>query len=370
LSFAQRAFKTIGWLQAHRVSIALVIILLEVIIGFSDFWVTEAAPITELHYITIALAAVIYDWAGVIAISLVATVSFFLSNFAAVGRPITQLTIPGIVLTLIIFLMIGASAMLILRLMTSLNLSNMALSDKLQQLQASRARIELLVSERERTRLARELHDGVAKTLLGVEYSAGALAQALLDNNTAYKKAIFIRDICHNEGQQLREVILDLRQGYKDPLFQLVSNYLQRWQIAYNSQTYLETIGSDENLDPNLVYEIMAILEEALENVQRHSMAGQVWVKIETNGELRMEIRDDGKGLEPDLLAYLQDQKTINLPNNKKHYIPQAWRGKDGRPRFGMIGMIERAEWLNGTLDLKQAPEGGLFIMVKVPIPG
>lgn len=368
MSFAQRAFKFIGWLQAHRAYIAVVIFILEVVIGFADFWVTEAAPITELHYITIALAAVIYDWTGVFAISLVATVSFFLSNYVAIGKTVTQLTVPSIGLTLLIFLLVGASAMLILRLMTSLNASNLALSDKLQQLQASRARIELLVSERERNRLARELHDGVAKTLLGVEYSAGALAQGLAENTTAYEKAIFIRDICHNEGQQLREVILDLRQGYKEPLFQLVSHYLQRWQIAYNSQTHLQTVGSDDNLDPNLVYEVMAILEEALENVQRHSMAEQVWLNIEMNGNLRMELRDNGHGLEPDLLAYLQDQDTITLPDNKKHYITQTWRGKDGRPRFGLIGMIERAEWLSGTLELSQAPEGGLCIVVTVPL--
>lgn len=368
MSFAQRAFKFIGWMQAHRAYIAIVIFVLEVVIGFSDYWITEAAPITELHYITIALAAVIYDWPGVIAISLIATISYYLSNYVAVGKTLVQLAIPSIGLTLLIFLLVGASAMLILRLVNSLNLSNRNLTDKLRQLQASRARIELLVSERERTRLARELHDGVAKTLLGVEYSAAALAQSLSENKTASEKASFIRDICHNEGQQLREVILDLRQGYKEPLFQLVSPYLQRWQMAYNSQTHLQTAGSDENLDPNLVYEVMAILEEALENVQRHSLADQVWVKIETNGELRLEIRDNGKGLDPDLLTYLQTQDTITLPNHKKHYITQTMRGKDGRPRFGLIGMIERAEWLSGRLELSKAPEGGLCITVTVPL--
>ncbi len=81
-----------------------------------------------------------------------------------------------------------------------------------------------------------------------------------------------------------------------------------------------------------------------------------------------MEIRDNGHGLEPELLAYLQNQDTITLPDNKKHYITQTWRGKDGRPRFGLIGMIERAEWLNGTLELSRSPEGGLCIVVTVPI--
>lgn len=365
MTFTRRALDIIKWTRSHKVLVVLVIIFLEFIIGLADYATGDAISLTALHYITIGLAAIVFGVAGVVALSAVSTVSFYLGTYVTTGKRFEQLTIVSIVLSFLIFLLVGASAMLILRLLNSLQQSNLALSDKVNQLQASRARVELLTAERERTRLARELHDGVAKTLLGVEYSAAALAQALPpDNTVALEKAKFIQDICHNEGQQIREIILDLRQGYKEPFFQLVADYLQRWQVAYGSQTNLATVGSDEGLEYSLVYELMTIVEESLENVQRHSHATRVWVRLEVSDEVKFVLRDNGQGVSPELLEYFQQP----VSTDQASYMTRYWRGKDGRPRFGLTGMMERAEWLGGSLTLGRAPEGGLSVSVCIPL--
>lgn len=365
MTFTRRALDIIKWTRSHKVLVVLVIIFLELIIGVADYATGDAISLTALHYITIGLAAIVFGVAGVVALSAVSTVSFYLGTYVTTGKRFEQLTIVSIVLSFLIFLLVGASAMLILRLLNSLQQSNLALSDKVNQLQASRARVELLTAERERTRLARELHDGVAKTLLGVEYSAAALAQALPpDNTVALEKAKFIQDICHNEGQQIREIILDLRQGYKEPFFQLVADYLQRWQVAYGSQTNLATVGSDEGLEYSLVYELMTIVEESLENVQRHSHATRVWVRLEVSDEVKFVLRDNGQGVSPELLEYFQQP----VSTDQASYMTRYWRGKDGRPRFGLTGMMERAEWLGGSLTLGRAPEGGLSVSVCIPL--
>ncbi|HEX2916516.1 MAG TPA: ATP-binding protein [Chloroflexia bacterium] len=367
MSFAHRAMSFINWLRNNKGPVLLTIVVLEILIGFLDYWVADDVPITDLHFITIALAAVLFDWAGIVAISITATILFYVATYVADGRPLAQIAIPSAGLTFLIFLGIGASALLILRLLKSLHVSNQELSEKLQQLQASRARIELLTSERERTRLARELHDGVAKTLLGVEYSAAALAQALPPGNSlALERAHFIQNICHTEGEQLRQVILDLRQGNKEPLFASVKEYLRRWEVAYNSQTDLKLSGSDQDIDPSTVYELMAIIEEALENVQRHSSANKVWVTLAVNDQtVALKIRDNGKGLAPEILEHFKQslQAETALYN-----LTQPFRGTDGRPRFGLTGMIERAEWLGGKLLLANDPEGGMSIEVIVPV--
>ena len=365
MTFTRRALDVIKWTRSHKVLVVLVIVFLELIIGLADYATGDAISLTALHYVTIGLAAIVFGTAGVVVLSAVSTVSFYLGTYVTIGKHFEQLTIVSIVLSFLIFLLVGASAMLILRLLNSLQQSNLALSDKVNQLQASRARVELLTAERERTRLARELHDGVAKTLLGVEYSAAALTQALPPENTlALEKAKFIQDICHNEGQQIREIIFDLRQGYKEPFFQLVAEYLQRWQVAYGSQTNLVTVGSDEGLEHSLVYELMTIVEESLENVQRHSQATRVWVRLEVNDEVKFTLRDNGQGVSPELLEYFQRP----VSPDQASYMTRYWRGTDGRPRFGLTGMMERAEWLGGSLSLSRAPEGGLSVSVCVPL--
>ncbi len=365
VTFTRRVLDLINWIRGHKALMVVFIIFSELVIGVLDYVTRDEISLAGVHYLPIMLAAIIYGMSGVIVVSAAATISFYLATWLSVGRPLEQLTVPSVILTFVISILAGASALLILRLMISLQATNQTLSEKVSQLQSSSARIELLTAERERTRLARELHDGVAKTLLGVEYSAAALAQSLSpENSQAREKARFIQDVCHNEGQQLREVILDLREGYKEPLFQLITEYLQRWQLAYEPRVSFATHGSDAELSFSLVYEVMAIFEEALENVQRHSQAKQVWVRLDIEGEVQLEIRDNGKGLSPELLDYFQKA----TPAAHSTYFTPPWRGVDGRPRFGLTGMLERAEWLGGKLKLAPAPEGGLCIMVRVPL--
>ncbi len=360
--FTQQVLNFIDWLRSHKALVVLAIIFLELLIGATDYLTKDDISLAGLHYLPIALAAIIYGMTGVILVSALATISFYISNYLSIGKPLEQLTIPNILLTFAIAILAGEAALVILRLMLSLQQSNSSLSEKVSQLQASHAKVEFLTAERERNRLARELHDGVAKTLLGVEYTATALTQLLPPENTlALQKANFIREVCHSEAQKLREIILGLREGFNAPLFQLVQNYLQRWQTAYGSRTQLETTGADTGLDSSMVYELMAILEEALENVQRHSQANRVWVKLETNHEVKLTVRDNGQGGSAELLTYFHQASGLLSPN-------PPWRGPDGKPRFGLIGMMERAEWLGGELHLSQPAEGGFMVEVCFPL--
>ncbi len=363
--FTRRILKFIGWLRVRKILVIGLIFTLESLIGIIDYVVSDEVPITSLHYLTIALASIIYGWRGAITISLMATISFYVSSYTALNRPVEKLAVPSVGLTFFIFLLVSAGVVLILNLLNSLEISNQTLSDKLIQLQASRAQVELLTSERERLRLARELHDGVAKTLVGVEYNAIALGRMLPpDNLVALERAHFIEKVCHDEAQQLREVILNLRQGYKEPLFELVESYLQRWKIAYNFQTQLTITGSDLNLNPTLVYELMSILEESLENIQRHSQANRVWVSLNITDQVRLQVRDDGIGPTPAVWDYFRQP----APTSQTSLTVPPFKTADGRPHFGLTGMRERAEWLNGQLDFVRAPEGGLQIELELPI--
>ncbi len=341
----------------------------EIVIYFLDFLISTDVPVTQLHAISIILGAIIFGVVGIIVVSVSSTLLFYLANFVDKGRDLQVAVIPAVLLTLFIFLMVGVSALLIIRLLTSQEQSKRALADKLQQLQASAARIELLTAERERNRLARELHDGVAKTLFGIEYAAGALEKMLphdtIQAHPARQQAHFIQEICRHEGQAVREIILNLRQGYDEPLYKLMQDYLKRWQLAYGQPVHFSASGPEADFSPSVAYEIMAILEEALENVHRHSQAQTVWVAAQTSDKhyLELEIRDNGIGLSAELRDSLQARGYPGKLNGVEPLIDPA-----GRYHFGLTGMIERTSWLNGEFEMTSALEGGLKLKICIPL--
>lgn len=370
VSLSYRVLGYITWLRRHRPVVAVVIVVLEALVYYLDYSISAEVPVSQLHAISIILATIIFAEIGVVILAISATSLFYVANFLAKGRTLDITVGPAVLLTFLIFITVGIAALAIVRLLTSLEQSNKALAEKLQQLQASTARIELLTAERERNRLARELHDGVAKTLFGIEYAAGALEKVLPSDSPqtapAFQQARFIQDIAHREGQAVRDIILDLRRGYEEPLFRLIGEYLKRWQLAYNHPVYFKTGGSDADLPPSVAYEVMAILEEALENVHRHSQAQAVWVKVEAsdNRNLSVEVRDNGVGLHGNLVENL---KAIGYPGPLSGVEPLV--DPAGGYHFGLTGMAERASWLNGQLELTAAPEGGLRVKACIPLP-
>lgn len=357
----------IAKLRAYRYLVALVMAFLELLIGLGDYSISNDVPITQLHFVIISLAAIIAGWPGMVLLSAAATGSYYLSNFLLPGKPLHAAAIPGTALTLLIFLLIGAAVLLIIHLLASLQQTNQVLSEKVNQIQATNLRLELLTRERERNRLARALHQGVIKTLLGVEYTASYLGRIVpADNLAAQKQARFIQTIAHSESEKVRDIILNLRTSLKTPLFQLVNTYLERWEQSYGIAGFLSLSGGDEHLEPALVYEVMAIVEEALENIARHSAATEARISLECTGpELRLVVEDNGQGLTGEVLEYLQ-------PGSKggtaQEGLLNFYRDSMGRLHFGLRGMCERAEALGGTFQTGSSAEGGLRITVTVPV--
>lgn len=345
------------------------IIVWEIVVYFLDYFISADAPVAQLHSISIILATINFGISGAILVATSSTSLFYLANFLDKDRLLDLTFIPAVFLTFFLFILVGAAALIIIRLLSSLEETNRALADKLNQLQSNAAHIELLTAERERNRLARELHDGVAKTLFGIEYAAGALERLLPEEipqiKMARQQAQFIQEVCRNEGQAVRDIILDLRRGYEEPLFSLIGEYLKRWQLAYSHPVHFKAEGCDTCFSPSVAYEVMAILEEALENIHRHSQAREVWVEVQTGDKLglQLEIRDDGIGLQGELGENL---KVLGYPGLLHRMQPLV--GSVGDYHFGLTGMTERVNWLNGQLELTPAPEGGLRIKVYIPL--
>ena len=202
----------------------------------------------------------------------------------------------------------------------------------------------------ERARLARELHDSVTKTLRGVSFAALALPSSLRRHPAlAEQLAGTVSQGAAAAAQEARDLLDGLRLDSPDRDFAATLDDIGRqWSLTSGVPVRIE-LDDDGVPDPPVEtrYELCRILQEALRNTARHAGAGQVVVSLgHTRRQLRLRIHDDGRG--------------FDMP-------PDPARLRAGN-HYGIIGMAERADTLNGTLRITAKPGAGTAIEVSIPL--
>jgi signal transduction histidine kinase len=205
-----------------------------------------------------------------------------------------------------------------------------------------------LASQSERARLARDMHDSLAKTVSGMGFAALALARHIeRDPATAAAEARKLAEDARQATREAREIIVGLRAdaGEQLPLTAALQSEARTWGEATGVRVALaiEEVGE---LHPVAERELEWILREALRNVERHAGASQVTVRLRRlGGRAVLTVVDDGAGFEvPDELEELA-------------------RGR----HFGVTGMRERALLAGGDLSVESAPGDGCVLSVWMP---
>lgn len=198
----------------------------------------------------------------------------------------------------------------------------------------------------ERTRLARELHDSVAKTLRGVSFAAVALPSSLRRHpDLAEQLAATVSSGAEAAQREARELLSALRRDVPDqPFVDTVQGVCADWAAAHDVPVRLDLA----RVEPTVAvrYELTQILSEALRNVAQHARASLVEVGLARDGELiRLTVRDDGAGFTP----------------------PADLSGLSAGGSFGVVGMFERARTVGGDLTLTSHPGGGTTVVVTAP---
>src|ERR687898_442971 len=160
------------------------------------------------------------------------------------------------------------------------------------------------VSEAERSRIARDLHDDALQDLSGALVDAQLLrSQLICEDPEAIGKAEQLLEALDRIGPRLRGAIYDLRlEAEQDrPFSELLESLVELQRtIATNSEITLEMRG--ESLSGSLGKtggELLRILREALINARRHSGAEHVRVRVCSSEEkLSAEVEDDGQGFD------------------------------------------------------------------------
>ena len=204
----------------------------------------------------------------------------------------------------------------------------------------------------ERLRIARELHDTLLQSFQGVSFQLHAVRKLLLrkaDNAPeVLDDAILTTEDAIREG---RSAIRDLRpepatQRHLPELLNAVGHeQATAHEINGNAPSYRVTIeGKQQDLSPLLQDEVYRISREVIRNAFAHAAASHIEVEIRYDqDQLRLRFRDDGKGIDPKVLA----------------------GGQSGH--FGIPGMRERAQRIGSWLEFWSEIGAGTEVQLTVP---
>lgn len=200
--------------------------------------------------------------------------------------------------------------------------------------------------EEERSRVARELHDGISQMLVGVRYALELARRRLADNPAAGESLSKGINGLGQAIQEVRRISRDLRPGVLDdlglgPALQaLTDDFSKRTGIA----TDFETVVFRNRLDQEARIALYRIAQEAMTNIERHAGATQVGVTLKGHRSGAMlRIADNGRGM----------------------VGPQATRQQT--TGLGLRNMQERIEQLGGSLRILSSRDGTV-IEAQVPL--
>lgn len=213
------------------------------------------------------------------------------------------------------------------------------------------ARSEEATITEERTRIAREIHDGVAQDLAFLVMKTG-VAEKLLSQGKDKELKTELREVSHQLRRDLRDVrriIFALRPLDIETIGFLpaIIKFAKEFGAANEIDVALDTEGNFAGLPPKLETALFRLTQETLNNIRKHARAKHAWVTLVLHdGAVMLTVRDDGRGFD----------------------VNQASKAARARGSVGLVQMRERAERAGGVFTLDTAPGKGTRILVKLPV--
>lgn len=206
----------------------------------------------------------------------------------------------------------------------------------------------ITAQESERKRLASEIHDSVVQALVGISYRLQALEKKIMPTiyGELHDDLKQLEEQLTNSIKELREMLVGLRPPMLDEmgLFTALATYSKNFGQRTGVQASLQLPDGQPSLTRDAEINLFRIVQEALNNVEKHAEASHVTIEIEvTPNKLFLSVRDDGKGLPRD-------------------------RGAVKPRKLGIASMRERTELIGGTLKMKSEAEHGTVVSLEVPL--
>jgi signal transduction histidine kinase len=211
----------------------------------------------------------------------------------------------------------------------------------------------LEAQENERKRVARELHDGIGQALTGIKFALENGVRRLKETETApqFKMLDDIIPLIRATVDETRRIAMGLRPSTLDDIgiSETIYWFCQQFEDIYKNIRILKLIEVEEDQIPDtLKTVIFRVLQEALNNVAKHSGADRVKLSLQPEGNtIKLIVEDNGNGFD-----------------SKKKPLPQNAAGQG----FGLASMRERIELSGGIFILETAPEQATRICAVWPI--
>ena len=240
--------------------------------------------------------------------------------------------------------------MLIISLLTYRNIKQ---KQKLQQQRISELETEKQLEaaeavvkgeEQERTRLAKDLHDGLGGMLSGIKYSFNTMKGNLVmtpENHQAFERSMDMLDSSIREMRRVAHNMMPealVRFGLDTALNDFCNDINQSGALKINYQSIgLEGVA----IDQTVAITLYRIVQELINNTMKHAEATSAIVQItKSNGQLSVTVEDDGKGFDTNMLK-----------TNKG---------------IGWINIQNRVEFLKGKLDIRSAIGEGTSVQIEL----
>lgn len=209
-----------------------------------------------------------------------------------------------------------------------------------ERLRQQEIRLEATIEtqEEERSRLARDLHDGIGQLLSATRLNFGAFEGEVKNEN--FQKALHMLDEACREVREVAHVIMPRSleaEGLAAAIQEMLEKSLRNTPISFQ----FEVVGQIERLHKKLEINLYRIVQELIQNILKHSSATEVHLQlIRRPDKLLLIVEDNGSGL----------QKSAKT---------------DG---IGLVNIHTRTNAINGYFHIENGPDAGMIATLRLPL--
>ena len=235
---------------------------------------------------------------------------------------------------------IALSALLAYRVKLMQNISEKLLIEK-NLVQQQRTQAVLEAEERERIRIARDLHDGIGQTLAAARMTLGNfMSQKRIESPEIHSSL----DLLEDSIKEIREISHNMMPSSltKFGLSSALKQFTNKVNAAGKLEIELQIVGFKERFDEKIELMLYRIIQEIISNIIRHAEAKRVNIElVRHDDELILIIEDDGRG--------------FDTANTENHGI-------------GLKNIATRVEYLNGNVNFDSSIGRGTSVVIEIPL--